>query len=100
MPYRQHRIVPNSVFSRILSSLVLNVYIMWFFHFSQETQLTRHSMWNFFTIFNLHFPFLAHILLLLQHTFLPSKLFNFGFIKYNKTVFNLLHHFSEVRRRT
>lgn len=70
-----------------------------FSRFSQETQLTRYSTQNFLTIFNLHFPFLAHILLLLQYTFLPSKVFNFGFIKYNKTVFNL-HHFNEFGCRT
>lgn len=30
MPYRQGRIVPNAVFSRIFSSLVLNVYVGFF----------------------------------------------------------------------
>lgn len=35
----------------------------------------------FFTVFHLYFPFLAHIFLLSQYTFLPSKDFSFGFTK-------------------
>lgn len=98
MPYRQGRIVPNAVFSRIFSSLVLNVYVVFFLVSLRKLSLLGIPL-RTFTIFNLHFPFLAHILLLLQYTFLPSKVFNFSFVKYNKTVFNL-HNFNEFGCRT
>lgn len=37
IPHRQDGIVPNGAFSRILSSLVLSVYVMVFFHLSGNT---------------------------------------------------------------